>query len=100
MSKQLALVTGGMGGLGEAISVKLYDAGYTVVVTHSPNNTGVENWLARMAAGDREFHAYAVDVADYDSCQQCVEKIRNKFGAVDILINNAGITRDASFKKM
>lgn len=42
MEKQLALVTGGMGGLGEAISVKLIDAGYTVAVTYSPNNTGVE----------------------------------------------------------
>ena len=44
MAKQLALVTGGTGGLGEAISVKLYDAGYTVVVTHSPNNAGIESW--------------------------------------------------------
>ena len=42
MAKQLALVTGGMGGLGEAISVKLFDAGYTVVVSYSPNNAGVE----------------------------------------------------------
>src|SRR6202140_3629156 len=100
MAKQLALVTGGMGGLGEAISVKLYDAGYTVVVTHSPNNTGAETWLARMAADGRRFHAYAVDVGDYDSCQQCAQQIKNEVGPVDILINNAGITRDASFKKM
>jgi acetoacetyl-CoA reductase len=100
MAKQLALVTGGMGGLGEAISVKLYDAGYTVVVTYSTNNTGVESWLARMAADDRQFHAYASDVADYDSCQECAQKITNELGPVDILVNNAGITRDASFKKM
>jgi acetoacetyl-CoA reductase len=100
MAKQLALVTGGMGGLGEAISVKLYDAGYTVVVTHSPNNTGAETWLARMAADGRQFHAYAVDVGDYDCCQQCVQQIKNEVGPIDILINNAGITRDASFKKL
>ena len=100
MAKQLALVTGGMGGLGEAISVKLYDAGYTVVVTHSPNNTGAETWLARMAADGRQFHAYAVDVGDYDSCQQCAQQIKNEVGPIDILINNAGITRDASFKKL
>jgi acetoacetyl-CoA reductase len=100
MEKQLALVTGGMGGLGEAISVKLIDAGYTVAVTHSPNNTGVEHWLARMVADGRHFHAYAVDVGDYDCCQQCTQKIRNDLGPVDILINNAGITRDASFKKL
>jgi len=100
MSKQLAVVTGGMGGLGEAISVKLYDAGYTVVVTHSLNNDGVENWLARMAADNRSFHAYAVDVADYDSCQDIAQKISAEHGPVDILINNAGITRDSSFKKL
>src|ERR1700674_4599717 len=100
MAKQLALVTGGMGGLGEAISVKLYDAGYTVVVTHSPNNAGAETWLKRMAADGRRFHAYAVDVGDYDSCQQCAQQIKNEVGPVDILINNAGITRDASFKKL
>jgi acetoacetyl-CoA reductase len=100
MTQQLAVVTGGMGGIGEAISVKLQTAGYNVVVTHSPGNTGVETWLSRMAADNRHFRAYAVDVADYDSCHQCAEKIRDEVGTVDILINNAGITRDTSFKKM
>jgi acetoacetyl-CoA reductase len=100
MEKQLAVVTGGMGRLGEAISVMLLDAGYTVAVTYSPNNAGVESWLARMVADGRQFRAYAVDVGDYDSCQQCTQKIRNDLGPVDILINNAGITRDASFKKL
>src|ERR1700730_10030058 len=89
-----------MGGLGEAISVKLFDAGYAVVVTHSPNNAGVERWLAQMDADGRQFHAYAVDVSDYDSCQQCAQQIKNEAGPTDILINNAGITRDASFKKL
>ena len=100
MEKQLALVTGGMGGLGEAISVKLVDAGYTVAVTYSTNNAGAERWLARMVADERQFHAYVVDVGDYYSCQQCTQQISNDLGAVDILINNAGITRDASFKKL
>lgn len=53
-----------------------------------------------MVADGRQFHAYAVDVSGYDSCQQCAKKIRNDLGPVDILINNAGITRDASFKKL
>jgi len=100
MAKQLVLVTGGMGGLGEAISVKLYDAGYTVVVTHSPTNTGAKIWLARMAADGRQFHADAVDVGDYDSCQQGAQQIQNEVAPIDILINNAGITRDATFKKL
>jgi acetoacetyl-CoA reductase len=101
MAKHIALVTGGgPGGLGEAISVKLYEAGYSVVFTHSPNNAGVGSWLARMAADDHEFHAYAIDVADYDSCQECAHKITNEIGRVNILINDAGIARDASFKKL
>ena len=100
MTKQIAVVTGGMGGLGEAISVKLHDAGYTVVATHSPGNAGVAGWLARMAAEGRRFQAYAVDVADYESCQACLGKIQSEVGPIDILVNNAGITRDASFKKL
>ncbi|ANB76566.1 acetoacetyl-CoA reductase [Paraburkholderia phytofirmans] len=100
MAKQIAVVTGGMGGLGEAISIKLHDAGYAVVVTCSPGNTGANEWLARMEAQGRQFLAYTVDVADYDSCEKCMAQIRTEVGAVDILINNAGITRDASFKKL
>ncbi|MFP3563262.1 acetoacetyl-CoA reductase [Paraburkholderia sp. SIMBA_030] len=100
MAKQIAVVTGGMGGLGEAISIKLHDAGYAVVVTYSPGNTGANEWLARMEAEGRQFRAYAVDVADYDSCEKCTAQIKAEVGPVDVLINNAGITRDASFKKL
>jgi acetoacetyl-CoA reductase len=50
MIKQVAFVTGAIGGLGEAIGIKLHDAGYTVVVTCSPQNTGADRWLARMEA--------------------------------------------------
>jgi acetoacetyl-CoA reductase len=89
-----------MGGLGEAISVKLHDAGYRVVVTHSPDNTGARDWLARMKETDREFHAYGMDVADYDSCQSGAAKIKSEIGPVDILVNNAGITRDMTFRKL
>ena len=50
MTSQIALVTGGMGGIGEAIAVKLHDTGYTTVVTYSPANTGAHAWLERMQA--------------------------------------------------
>jgi acetoacetyl-CoA reductase len=100
MAKQVALVTGGMGGLGEAMSIKLHDAGYSVLVTFSPNNRGADRWLVRMETESRQFRAYAVDVSDYDSCQRCAAQIKADIGSVDILINNAGITRDASFKKL
>jgi acetoacetyl-CoA reductase len=100
MTKRIALVTGGMGGLGEAISIRLHDAGYRMVVTHSPNNDGVDGWLGRMQSEGREFHAYPVDVADYDSCQHCVAKIQHEIGPIDILVNNAGITRDMTLRKL
>uniref|UniRef100_UPI003F494D5E acetoacetyl-CoA reductase n=1 Tax=Cupriavidus yeoncheonensis TaxID=1462994 RepID=UPI003F494D5E len=100
MTKRIALVTGGMGGLGEAISLRLHDAGYGVVVTHTPGNPNVDTWLATMEAAGRNFRAYAMDVADYDACQATVAKILAEVGQVDILVNNAGITRDMAFKKM
>ncbi|MDF3888518.1 acetoacetyl-CoA reductase [Cupriavidus basilensis] len=100
MTKKIAVVTGGMGGLGEAISIKLHDAGYAVIVTHSPANPNVQNWLSAMADNGRELRAYPVDVADYDACQACMTQILADVGRVDILVNNAGITRDMAFKKM
>jgi acetoacetyl-CoA reductase len=100
MTSKVALVTGGMGGIGEAISVRLLDAGHQVLVTYSPSNKNVDSWLAKMDEGGRKFRAYPADVADYESCERCAAQIRAEVGAVDILVNNAGITRDASFKKL
>jgi acetoacetyl-CoA reductase len=95
----VAVITGGMGGLGESISTKMHAAGYRVAVTHSPGNTKVNEWLAEQKASGREFSAYPVDVADFDSCKECVGRISKEVGPVDILVNNAGITRDTTFKK-
>jgi acetoacetyl-CoA reductase len=89
-----------MGGLGEAISTKLHDKGYQVMVTHSPKNERVSEILAGFKSRGYQFNAYGVDVADYDSCQACIAKIQADVGPVDILINNAGITRDMTFRKM
>jgi acetoacetyl-CoA reductase len=100
MTKRVALITGGMGGLGESISTKMHDAGYTVVVTHSPGNAKASAWVSDMKAKGYEFRAYSADVADFKSCEQCVAAITGDVGPVDILVNNAGITRDMTFKKM
>ncbi len=100
MTQRIALVTGGMGGLGEAICIKLAQMNIRVVVTYSPGNTRSNEWLAEMGARGYQFHAYPADVADYDSCAAAVEKISKEVGPIDILINNAGITRDMTFKKM
>src|SRR5262245_33865280 len=100
MVQRVALITGGMGGLGESISTKMHDAGYRVVVTHSLGNKNVTQWLADQKEKGYRFHAYPVDVADYDSCQECVARIQSEVAPIDILVNNAGITRDTTFKKM
>ena len=97
---RVALVTGGMGGLGEAICIKLVALGYKVVTTYSPTNKTHDAWLAAMKDQGYNFHAYPCDVSDYDSAQECVKTIERDLGPVDVLVNNAGITRDMTFKKM
>jgi len=100
MTKRIALVTGGMGGLGEAICMKLAKMGIQVVVTYSPGNTKHAEWLKDMKGHGLDFSAYACDVSDFDSCAQMVGNVTKELGPIDILINNAGITRDMTFKKM
>ncbi len=99
-AQRVALVTGGMGGLGEAVCMKLAALGYIVVTTYSPTNTTSKEWLAGMKAHGFDFSAYPCDVADYDSCAACVKQIGAELGPVEVLVNNAGITRDTTFKKM
>ena len=100
MAQRIALVTGGMGGLGEAICMKLEKMGLKVVVTYSPGNTKYKDWLAEMEGHGHKFLAYPCDVSDFDSCQKMIAQVVKEVGPVDILINNAGITRDMTFKKM
>jgi acetoacetyl-CoA reductase len=101
MAKQrIAVVTGGMGGLGETISTKMADAGYRVVVTYSPSNTKYKSWLEEMKGRGYSFSAFPVDVVDYDSCARQCSIIQSEIGPIEILVNNAGITRDMTFKKM
>jgi acetoacetyl-CoA reductase len=101
MAKQrIAVVTGGMGGLGETISTKMADAGYRVVVTYSPSNTKYKSWLEELKGKGYSFGAFPVDVVDYDDCARKCAQIQAEVGAIDILVNNAGITRDMTFKKM
>jgi acetoacetyl-CoA reductase len=97
---RVALITGGMGGLGEAICIKMAALGYHVVTTHSPGNNRAQEWLASMEEQGYKFRAYPCDVADYDSAQACIAKVAAEVGPIDVLVNNAGITRDMTFKKM
>jgi acetoacetyl-CoA reductase len=89
-----------MGGLGEAICIKLAALGYSVVTTYSPSNTKAREWLQTMRVQGFDFYAYACDVTDWESCQACVRKVAAEIGPVDVLVNNAGITRDMTFRRM
>ena len=98
---RVALITGGMGGLGEAICIKMAALGYVVVTTYSPGNKKSAEWLEAMKQQGFSFRAYPCDVADYDSAKACVEQVTKDLGRpIDVLVNNAGITRDMTFKKM
>lgn len=99
-TERVALVTGGMGGIGEAIAQALHQAGHTVLVTHSPHNDHVDTWLQESAARGYRYKSYAVDVADFESCQCMADRIVKDDYHVDVLVNNAGITRDGRFLKM
>ena len=100
MAQRVAVVTGGMGGLGEAICIKLSKMGYKVVTTFSPGNTKAKDWLAEMKRQGHDFHAVPADVADFDACAKAIKQIESEIGPIDVLVNNAGITRDMTFKKM
>jgi acetoacetyl-CoA reductase len=98
--ERVALVTGGMGGLGEAVCIKLAALGYKVVTTYSPSNTKVKDWLKSMDSLGYTFKAYPCDVVDFESSRQCNMQIQEDVGPVDVLVNNAGTSRDMTFKKM
>jgi acetoacetyl-CoA reductase len=100
MTKRVVLVTGGMGGLGESICTGMADQGYAVVATYSPSNKSADAWLAAMKERGYDFHAVACDVTDFDSAAAAAKQVTDVIGPVDVLVNNAGITRDMTFKKM
>jgi len=97
---RVALVTGGMGGLGEAICLKLAALGDKVVTTFSPGNTKAQEWLETMKKQGYAFRAFPCDITDWDSACACAQKVTAEVGPIDVLVNNAGITRDMTFKKM
>ena len=97
---RLAVVTGGTGGLGTAICRRLAAGGLRVVALHTPGNTQVAEWQAAQEAAGCLVDAFPADVASFDSCAAAVAAIHERHGPVAVLVNNAGITRDASFRKM
>ena len=101
MTQRVALVTGAMGGLGTAICQELAKAGHKVVAAYHPQFDNKEEWLKEQAAaGFNDFVCVAGDVSILEDCQKMVAEAEAACGQIDILINNAGITRDRMFAKM
>jgi len=99
MAQRVAYVTGGMGGIGAAICRRLHQAGFKVIAGCSPSRDW-QKWLGEQKAEGFEFHASVANVADWDSTVQAFAKAAAEHGAIDVLVNNAGITRDRMFMKM
>ena len=92
---RVALVTGGTRGIGEAISLALRDAGMTVAANYAGNEQKAQEFTTRTG-----IKSYKFDVSDLDACLAAVQQIEAELGPVDVLVNNAGITRDGTMKRM
>jgi len=92
---RVAIVTGGTRGIGEAISVALTDMGLTVAANYAGNDERARDFTERTGIA-----AFKWNVADYDACQDGVARVADQLGPVDVLVNNAGITRDGTIMKL
>jgi acetoacetyl-CoA reductase len=96
---RVALVTGGTGGIGSAICRTLARQGHVVATTYR-NEEKAKQWQAEMKKEGFTFHLYKGDVSNFEDSQKMVKQVVQELGPIQILINNAGITRDSSLRKM
>ncbi|MCW7539843.1 acetoacetyl-CoA reductase [Aquabacterium sp. A7-Y] len=99
MSQKVAYVTGGMGGIGTAICQRLAKDGYTVIAGCGPSRD-FQKWLDQQKELGFHFYASVGNVADWESTVAAFTRARAEHGPIDVLVNNAGITRDRMFLKM
>ena len=100
-SQKIALVTGGTGGIGTAICIALAEQGRKVIAGYfPPEKESAEAWQQQHRANGNDFEIVACDVSDFESSQRMLHDVQNTIGAVDILVNCAGITRDKTLRRM
>lgn len=100
MSEKLALVTGGSRGIGKACALELARAGYDVVINYAGNEEAANKTVEEIKAIGVEAAAYKFDVSNAEQVNAGIAEIVEKFGRIDVLVNNAGITRDGLFIRM
>ncbi|MFM2345234.1 MAG: hypothetical protein RLZZ210_1848 [Pseudomonadota bacterium] len=98
-NQKVAYVTGGMGGIGTAICQSLATDGFKVISACSPNRDP-SIWLEEQKKIGFDFSASIIDVESFKSCQKSISDVIEQYGNIHVLVNNAGITKDASFRKM
>ena len=100
MEKKVALVTGASRGIGKACAIELAKAGYDVAVSYAGNEEAANKTVAELKDLGINAKAYKFDVSDKEACAKAVEEVLADFGKLDVLVNNAGITRDGLFMRM
>ena len=100
MSEKLALVTGGSRGIGKACAIELAKAGYDVVINYAGNVEAANKTVEEIKALGVDSAAYKFDVSNAEQVNAGVAEIVEKYGRIDVLVNNAGITRDGLFMRM
>lgn len=98
--KQVALITGGSRGIGKACAKELAKAGYDIAVIYAGNEAAANETVNELKEMNADAEAYKCDVSNADSVNECVAKVMEKFGRIDVLVNNAGITRDNLMLRM
>ncbi len=98
--KKVALVTGASRGIGKACALELAKAGYDVAISYAGNDEAANKTVEELKLLNIKAKAYKYNVADKDACAKAVEDVLADFGKVDVLVNNAGITRDGLFMRM
>lgn len=93
--RRIAIVTGGTRGIGAAVSIALNETGYAVIANYAQDDAKAQAFASETGIATRRW-----DVSDFESCVAAVTAIAQEFGPVDIIVNNAGITRDATMRKM
>ena len=99
--KKLALITGSKGGIGSAISSRLVENDYRLIATYYTGNYEcAKEWFESKGFTDDQVRLFELDVTNTNECQKKLEEIQEEEGTFDLVVNNAGITRDGQFKKM